>query len=735
MPEKLTLNPRTPAADARRRSPSPRGRRFALATAAALLIGLTLRLAWPLADPADRLSWSNGVYTDPAATSHAARNAVLFGEWIRDESRDLVFFSLHNAITWIAFRLFGVSRLTTQILSGLLGTLAVAAIAWGAGRCRGAQAALITAVLGAGCAWLALFARIPVTENLVAALLGLAAGLALDRRERSAAAAGFIAGVAILFGKANAAPFLLALLLFRAMRAGRARALLAPILAFAVAGALWGIIIFLPFRADILDQLRRAPTLYGETSLLHNPGERAAELLRTLRTSWLFYRIPILGPLGAVFLVWTVGHGEIRRRRLENGSALFVLWFLAGWLYFSLLPYKAPRYFLLVVPAFVGAAALALTELWETPSLKIRPPHGWPGHLRLGITLYLILFTTLDSLRHDLGILADAFRTPGGALRERLVQTLDAAVAPLHHLGIVAGAALVLAVGATVAFSRATMAAARPDGAASLPARLARVPPRRLAAVLLAAILCVNLGQYFAWTGRRVYGIEEAKASLDAILGEDAVLLGAFAPVLVQDSRRTAVFQYAGPDTRALAQHDVTHVVLSRPGELDVFTRAYPELIERMPTLAEWPLRASHVRGLRLLGFPFTAHPETAAEYEPTLFEQGVDALEAGDPAAALRLLEEFDRNAPRNIPDGPAMAARALYGLGDAAGALRLMKEAIRRRPTDSADYFNLGNLLLRQGDASGAQAAWRRGLDLDPYDEDMREAYSSSIQNSQAQ
>ena len=58
-----------------------------------------------------------------------------------------------------------------------------------------------------------------------------------------------------------------------------------------------------------------------------------------------------------------------------------------------------------------------------------------------------------------------------------------------------------------------------------------------------------------------------------------------------------------------------------------------------------------------------------------------------------------------------------------------------IRRRPTNSADYFNLGQLLLHLGDTAGAQATWRRGLALDPYNEDMREAYSSSIQNSQPQ
>ena len=41
----------------------------------ALVVSLAIRVAWPLADPSSRLSWSNGVYTDPATMVHAARNA------------------------------------------------------------------------------------------------------------------------------------------------------------------------------------------------------------------------------------------------------------------------------------------------------------------------------------------------------------------------------------------------------------------------------------------------------------------------------------------------------------------------------------------------------------------------------------------------------------------------------------------------------------------------------------
>ena len=72
-------------------SPEPSGRRIAGlrgGLALTILVALALRIAWPLADPATRFSWSNGIYTDPPTMVHAARNAVLFGQWVLDYNRD-----------------------------------------------------------------------------------------------------------------------------------------------------------------------------------------------------------------------------------------------------------------------------------------------------------------------------------------------------------------------------------------------------------------------------------------------------------------------------------------------------------------------------------------------------------------------------------------------------------------------------------------------------------------------
>ena len=88
---------------------------------ALVLLAFALRAVWPLADPARRLSWSSGLYTDPASVVHSARNAVLFGEWVRDENRDLVFYPLLNWLTWLVYQVLGPGRLGTQWLAAALG--------------------------------------------------------------------------------------------------------------------------------------------------------------------------------------------------------------------------------------------------------------------------------------------------------------------------------------------------------------------------------------------------------------------------------------------------------------------------------------------------------------------------------------------------------------------------------------------------------------------------------------
>ena len=346
--------------------------------AAICAVALLLRIVWPLADPAARFSWSNGVYTDPATMVHAARNATVFGEWIVDYNRDLFYYPLVNGLTWIFFQVVGPGRLATVILSALAGTASLVGLVWALRRTAGPRAALWGAVLGGINAWMVMYSRIPLAENVVLILLTLSSALVVGRSSRSQAVAGALAVGATLFGKYHAAGFLPGLVLFVALRDRSFRALLPLLAGGTVVFLAWLATIFLPHRADVLGHVSRQTTeLHGSFPIVTSLREGLGEIYNTVRRAWLFYRIPICGAVGGFFAIWTALNPAARRRALEDGSAIFAFWFLGMWIYFSALPYKAPRYFVLVVPPLVaGRRSFSIVSLAPATSGGALRPGG-----------------------------------------------------------------------------------------------------------------------------------------------------------------------------------------------------------------------------------------------------------------------------------------------------------------------------------------------------------------------
>ena len=84
------------------------------------LAGLGLRLAWPLADPPQAVSWSSGIWTDPPANTLPARWAIE-----SDDPQVLIaerlVYPLLNAVAWGFWMLVGANRLSSVLLAVLLG--------------------------------------------------------------------------------------------------------------------------------------------------------------------------------------------------------------------------------------------------------------------------------------------------------------------------------------------------------------------------------------------------------------------------------------------------------------------------------------------------------------------------------------------------------------------------------------------------------------------------------------
>jgi hypothetical protein len=652
------------------------------------LAGLALRVAWPLADPAADLSWSGGVLTDPPANTLPARFAIEYGDWTRVPIAERLVYPLLNAVAWLGYSAFGPTRLATQLLAAAIGIATVLALG-GALRRSGPGAAATGVVLGSLAYWIGMYSRVLMAENLVTLMLVVAALLALRPDRTSHAAAGALAVAAALFGKALAAAFLPGLALFLVLRSRRVATLGPPAAAGAAVAAVWLAAVFLPHRAELIEWASRSSL--GQTSITF-----AGWLIRSpiapfemVREAWMFHQMPVIASVGLWFAVVTVSHRGTLRKRLNDGSALFALWFLGACVAYALLPYRAPRYFVLIAFPLVACAAAQLAEMVRR--LADEPPR--PAFLPRLLFLLLVSFGLLDLARHWERRVGEAFLLESFS---RVGDTLEAF--PAHVAASVGIAAVLFTV--TLALRRV-----RPHP----------WPRRTIGVSLLAVAVSVNLAQWARWTGSRSYTIEHAKESLAAIVGPSAVLIGGFAPLLAQGSGRLAVPQFGGwSGARPLTDHGATHVLLTGAIDRAEFDARFPDLGPRARLVQRWPVRGAWVSGVELLRLP----PAAEAAYPPTELEWAIDARREEDWSGALELFEGLPR-----LPDVLAFEADCLYQLGRADEARSRLLRAIALRPHDPALHTNLGTLAFRNGDLPAARAHWRRALRIEPGHRELRE------------
>ena len=665
---------------------------------ACLLLGLFLRVAWPHADPAARLSWSSGTYTDPPGNTLPARYAAQFGDADLVPIPERHVYPLLNAIARAGFEIVGPGRLATQIVSALLGIAAVLVVSAAASRAGGDRAGALCLLLGATDWWHGMYSRILVAEHVVALGLAASAWFALGRTRRDAMLAGVLAAIAAFFGKFHAVAFLPALLAFLALRGGAREAVRGAggILGVAV---VWGLTIFLPNRAGILEWLAESSVgEAGGSPLLGFPG-LLLEPFATFREAWLFHRLPIVAGVAAVGLTTYLGGRSELRRRIDDGSALFALWIVALFVYHAALPYRAPRYFVPLVLPLIALGSIVLAE-W----LGGRSPvgSGRPSSIALFLGLTVVAFGGLDLLKHLEAIVREELfplawvRAGGGPADLAIVYDVVGSL-PRHVL-----VSLVLAI--------PLFLAARRLGTSS--------PERRagLAGAAVALAVVGNLAQWGAWIGGRTGVIEEAKESLRGVVAENAVVLGGYAPLLTLDSNLLAIPRFGRWERlESLTAGGATHVLLAGPSEREEIVRRFPGAAS-MKLVQEWPVRAGWGRRVGLFRLP-----GEGGGYEPGAFERAVDRATVGDWPGALTFLASLE-GPP--LPDALVLEARCRFELGELERAEALLMEAVDRRPLDPSLYLHLGMVAAQQGDEEGTRAYWERGLRVAPADPDLREA-----------
>ena len=668
-----------------------------------------LRSLWPLADPPTRFSWSNGIYSDPPTLVHAARNAMLFHDWITDYNRDLYVYPLMNALTWVVYQPDGPSRLATVMLAVFAGVATIAAVAAGLWRAAGPRAAALGALLGAVDFWLVGFSRIPVAENVVVALLAWSAFFALSSGWRALAVSGSLAVAAVLFGKYHAVgalPGLAAFLLLR--NGGVSRAW--PWFAGGGAVALvWFVAVFLPERETILGHVAAQSTgLHGRLPLQVSPREGLLEPFNTLRRSWMFYRMPIVAALAAFFLFWTVGFRAARRRHIANGTAIWAFWLLSMWLYLSLLSYKAPRYYVLVGAPLVAAAAATLDRLLER-GIAWRRPRGFAEAAAVVAFAFTFSFGAIDAAKHYASMALEYLSLPPPRISEGFYDFLYDVfgnVDTFYQNLAWAGAFAAVAVATLFVGARTGGNGVRPW--------------HTFVGVSCAASVAFALAQYGWYAAHRSRYLEEVKESLPRMLGPGPVLLGPMAPLVAQDTEWRAL-PYYGPPGRPELLHEfgVTHVVVCGSGEARQLEDRFPGLLDRTILVQSWPVQTLFSSTLEVRRLPPAAESSGVAggSYAPTAFELGSQAVFEERWQDALDHFEEFRATGGREMPELLSLESVCWFTLGDLEKAEALLTSAIRERPGDPLNYQNLAVLDLKRGDRASALENLLKAIRIDPH------------------
>lgn len=679
-----------------------------------------LRFIWPESDPAPRLSWSNEVYTDPPVMVHAARNKVLFGQWILDYNRDYYIFPLMNWLSWIFFEIFGPGRKATLVLSALAGTLTIAATGWGLGISRGMRAALLGIVLGGACYWLTMYSRIPIAENVVAMLLAFSCVAALSRDAKRLALAGAIAVFATFFGKMHAIGFLPGLIAFVALRDRSRKAVLAVVAGGTVAFLLWLFFLFLPHRALIAEHVQRQSTgIHGPLPFALSFADGFGEILNTLRRSWVFYRMPVEGILGSLFAFWTVGNNAARRQRLQDGTAVWAFWFVSIWLYYSLLPYKGPRYFMLVAPALVACAAAQIDRLLSMGNVRLRPPQRFDEHLPLVLWLYAFFFGAIDGVKHYVSMWLEWVTNPPARISEKLYNSIVEIFTKVDTFRQnLAWAAVLLLVAYALVLWHPEIFRNTRRKAVELSASFLR----RSAVSAIVLSLAFATFQYSWWATHRTRFIEDIKKSVPEIVGANAIMLGPLAPLLTQDTRIRSLPYYGPPGEKGLLEkYKVTHVVVCGAGDAKLLEERYPAVMSDLQIVQAWPLRTLFASTLEIYRVPQNLKGVPINDYQPTMFERAAEAIDHGQWQEGIDIFHQLQAQGRPVIPEVLSLEAVSSFKLGDLAQARKLLEQAIRERPMDPLNYQNLGVIELREGDRPAAIRNWIAALKIDPSNEEL--------------
>ncbi|MFH1374659.1 MAG: hypothetical protein ABII79_12765 [bacterium] len=608
-------------------------RRLEIITILVLLsLILLVRLQQLAADPPSDLSISTDVYTDPAQYTLFARTCVNQGDLNPfDDHRHPVFLkSTVTVLAVVVFKALGVGVWQSNLVGLLYAFGALVLFFLFIRRVAGRAAGLLYLLLISFNYNQIFYGRLPFLENAMAFYAFLALVLVVYcRRWVWFLPAGLSLGAAIFFGKMIGMAFVFPFacyFVYRWFYDKPHRSLLGPLLftvGLATVALFWYFFTYAPMKEQVAGYFgEQAVSLYGSPEGLRSIGDFVWKMVSLGEKEQLFSRMPVVGLLGAAFIMMILYHvGRARSWREGFGSLNAGHIFLGGMIvafYGSLMiwNYRPMRYQLVMIYPFYGAAATILAAIWY------RKPSSSPEKVPLLFYLLSIPVVVVP-LYQFCQALFDA----------------DADVAcweEYKHWLLSIAAAITVLVGAGVARYRLR--------ARSLP----NLMPRVLLVLIWIALPFDGVRQYHrAWQGA-AYTIRDCNIDLGAILSPGAVVSGPFGPTLTLANELDCIIHMFGvsqPDPGLFMKFPVTHLLLDEANEIRA-KEDYPEIMDGAVHRVTYRVGSKKVRLFSVVGLTGNS---VADNYRRSLYEETVDLDNAGASEEAMKRALAFLEQYPQN--------------------------------------------------------------------------------------
>ncbi len=351
--------------------------RFAAFVLLALILALVLRLPHIEGDPpAGDLSRSASFLADEGIHGYNALHWAITGNWyIADGFNPGVNTPVFMLFEYALLRTFGVHLKTVRYGAMVCGLLALVLLALLLRRLS-RRAALMGGFLWAMAFPLVIYNRLAFIENVLLVFMLLLALLYVGFLEQPLRLWLIVAGVAVFMAGWLTKPTLIFLLpaflagLLYLRPANRRRAIgMALLTAIAVVAALY----FFWIRR-YADDWAYYQSIHMAERMPQSLGEILLNYARYFGHLKLFEFMPLIYGLALVQFFWLMP-ALLKREEQRPVVVLLVFWFVFGVGFLGFFAYSPPRYSLLLLPAVIGLAVMALDQ-WLVGDRPVRLP-GW----------------------------------------------------------------------------------------------------------------------------------------------------------------------------------------------------------------------------------------------------------------------------------------------------------------------------------------------------------------------